>query len=49
MKQIGEYTSRLAYLNQKLSELNVDKMKGEEQKINQEVSIDDLKLKMMKL
>ena len=30
MKQIGEYTSRLSYLNQKLSELNEDKTKGEE-------------------
>ena len=49
MKQINDRTSRLAYLNEKLGELQEVKVKTEEIKSNQVKQLDELKGKMVTL
>lgn len=49
MKQINDQTTRLAYLNEKLSDLQMEKMRSEELKAQQAATLDDLRSKMSKL
>lgn len=49
MKQINDRTSRLAYLNEKLGELQEEKLRTEELKSQQANTLDELKAKMGKL
>lgn len=49
MKQIGEQTSKLAYLNEKLADLHSGKVKSEEQKRKQESTLEEMRMKMAKL
>ena len=49
MKKITDQTNRLAYLNEKLSDLQMEKLKSEELKSQQSKTLDDLKVKMNKL
>lgn len=49
VKNINDRTTRLAYLNDKLSELQQEKIRLEELKSNQSNTLDELKMKMNKL
>ena len=49
MKQINDQTARLAYLNEKLSELQEEKLRSEALKTQQANTLDELKVKMSKL
>ena len=49
MKKITDQTNRLAYLNEKLSDLQAEKLKSEELKSTQTATLDDLRIKMSKL
>lgn len=49
MKQIGEQTSKLAYLNEKLTNIQNEKLKTEEQRADQDQTLQELRGKMAKL
>jgi len=49
VKHINDRTSRLAYLNEKLAELQQEKLRTEELKAQQANTLDELKAKMSKL
>ena len=49
MKKITDQTNRLACLNEKLSDLQAEKLKSEELKSTQTATLDDLRIKMSKL
>lgn len=49
VKNINDRTTRLAYLNEKLGELQQEKLRLEELKGNQSNTLDELKVKMNKL